>query len=115
MSREYYQLAEGTDMALLDQVMSMGKHTCNTFDETYAASKKLRRLVDEYGKVCGKRPQLEERLICWTLRNMFDKHILAKADMRPELKGHARIFAAIRSGSAASMALKASKVPSFLQ
>ena len=40
MCREYDPRAEGTDMALLDQVMSMGNHTCKTFDETHTANKK---------------------------------------------------------------------------
>ena len=34
MCREYDPRAEGMGMALLDQVMSMLKHTCKTFDET---------------------------------------------------------------------------------
>ena len=79
MSRGYGPRAEGTDMVLLDQVMSMGKHTCKTFDETYAANKKFKKLVDEYNKVCWERPQLEERLKCWALWNMLDKHTLVQA------------------------------------
>ena len=76
--------------------MSMGKHTCKTFDETHAASKKFTKLVDEYDKVREDRPRLEERLKCWALWNMLDKHTLAKAELRPELKGHNRTFQGIR-------------------
>ena len=97
MSWEYDPRAEGTDTPPLDQVVSMGKHTCKTFDETYAANKQLKKLVDEYNKVCGERPQLEERLKCWALWNMLDKHTLAKAELRPELKGHGRSFVDIRN------------------
>ena len=43
MSREYGPRAEGTGMALLDQVMSMGKHPCKTFDETYAANNHFKK------------------------------------------------------------------------
>ena len=96
MSREYDARADGTDMALLDQVMSMGKHTCKTFDETHAASKKFKKLVDEYDKVRGNRPRLEELLKCWALWNMLDKHTLAKAELKPELKGHSQTFQGIR-------------------
>ena len=65
MSREYDPRAEGTDMALFDQVMSMEERTCKTVDETYTANKKFKRLVDEYNKVCGEdRPHLEECLKC---------------------------------------------------
>ena len=95
MSRDYDPRAEGADMALLNQVMSMGKHTCKTFDETYAANKKFKKLVDEYSKVCWERPQLEERLKCWALWNMLDKHALAKSRAEagaqltcPELRRH---------------------------
>ena len=74
----------------------MGKHTCKTFDETPSASKKFKKIVDKYDKVRGDRPRLEERLKCWALWNMLDRHTLAKAELRLELKGHSRTFQAIR-------------------
>ena len=73
----------------------MRKHTCKTFDETHAASKKFKKAVDEYDKVGGERPRLEERLKCWALWTMLDRHTLAKAELRPELKGHCRTFQGI--------------------
>ena len=94
MSRDYDPHAESTDVALLDQAMSMGERTCKTFDETYSTDKKFKQLVDEYKKVTGGDP-LEERLKCWALWNMLDKHTLAQAGMRPEPKGNSRSFIAI--------------------
>ena len=47
---EYGPRAEGTDAVLLDHVMSMGKHTCNHFDETHTANKKFKKFVDKYDK-----------------------------------------------------------------
>ena len=76
--QEYDPRAEGTDMALLDQVMSMGKHTCKTIHETYAANRKIKKLVDYYNTAFGERPHLEERLKCWAFWKMLDKHTLGK-------------------------------------
>ena len=44
LSAECDPQAEGTDMALLDQLMGMAHHQCKNFDDTYHAVKKFKRL-----------------------------------------------------------------------
>ena len=48
MFLEYDSQKDGADMALLGQVMSMGKTQCKSFEDTYHAARKVKRLVNEY-------------------------------------------------------------------
>ena len=95
MSREYDPRADGMDIALLDQVMSMGKHTCKTFDETHAASKTFKKRVDNYDKVRGEMHDPKSVSSAGPF-GTCSTGILAKAELRPELKGHSRTFQGIR-------------------
>ena len=56
MSAEYDPHAEGTDMALLDQLMGMAHHQCKNFDDTYHAVKKFKKLLDQYNVVTKEHP-----------------------------------------------------------
>ena len=82
-------------MALLDQIMSMGKHQAKNFEETYASVKKLKKLADEYNKVSPNGP-VEERIKVWAAWSLIDPVTKAKADNRVELKPAVRSFQAIR-------------------
>ena len=96
MSREFDPRAEGTDMALLDQVMSMGKKQAKNFDETYLALRTLKRLVDEYNK-CQPDKNIEDRIKCWAAWALLDPATMLKADARAELKPAVRTYQAIRN------------------
>ena len=96
MSHEFGPRAQGTDMALLDQIMSMGKKQAKMFDETYLALRKLKRLVDEYNK-CQPDKTIEDRIKCWAAWALLDPATMLKADARAELKPAVRTYQAIRN------------------
>lgn len=81
LSREFNQQAEGTGIALLDQIVSMGKRQANTFDETYVLMKTLRRQIEEYSKL-SQSVLADHKTKCWGGRSLVDPQPQAKADMK---------------------------------
>ena len=64
LTAEYDLFAEGTDMALLDQLMNMGKAVYKNFDETHLAIDTFKILVDEYNKLTPGPPLEERNKVC---------------------------------------------------
>ena len=62
ISTNYDPIAEGTDMALMDQLVSMAKKEYKNFEETWAASKKFKKLLFEYNMITtgGKFEEMNE-------------------------------------------------------
>ena len=82
ISANYDPIAEGTDMALMDQLMSMAKKEYKNFEETWAASKRFKKLLIEYNMITtGNR--FEERNENWVTWNLLD----AKTKVRAEAVG----------------------------